>query len=129
MPASSLSRWPRSGRISRVAVSSAVALLAAVGGTLATAPTASAAVGSSRCNIKDALPGSVWETVARNVNLRSGPGTGYSSYGQLAKGTDFTYHCTYQTKDKKTLWYYATVRQGAHKGEKGWINWEYAGLA
>lgn len=45
------------------------------------------------------------------------------------KGTDFTYHCTYRTSDRKVLWYYGTVRQGAHKGVKGWVSWRYAHLA
>ena len=100
-----------------------------LGGAVALAPAANAAVGSSKCNIKDSKPGSVWETLSSNVNFRSGPGTNYSSYGQLAKGTDFTYHCTYKTSDGKNLWYYSTVRQGAHKGTKGWVSWRYVGLA
>ncbi|MGW2425241.1 SH3 domain-containing protein [Streptomyces sp. NPDC001709] len=119
-------------RISHVAGLAAATLALLGGATLAAAPTASAssaAVGRSACNIKDALPGSVWKTLNWNVNLRSGPGTKYFSYGQLRKGTTFTYHCTYETRDKKTLWYYGTVRQGAHKGQSGWINWAYAGLA
>ncbi|MFD4764013.1 SH3 domain-containing protein [Streptomyces sp. NPDC058439] len=99
-----------------------------LGGAVALAPAANA-VGSSKCNIKDAKPGSVWKTTTGNVNLRSGPGTGYSSKGQLAKGTNFTYHCTYKTSDGKNLWYYSTVRQGAHKGVTGWVSWKYAGLA
>lgn len=37
------------------------------------------------------IPGGMWETNTSNVNLRSGPGTGYSSQGQLKKGTDFTF--------------------------------------
>jgi hypothetical protein len=99
-----------------------------LGGAVALAPAANA-VGQSKCNIKDALPGSVWETQTGNVNIRSGPGTNYGSYGQLARGTDFTYHCTNKTSDGKDLWYYSTVRQGPNKGVKGWISWRHAGLA
>ncbi|GAA2965014.1 SH3 domain-containing protein [Kitasatospora cinereorecta] len=108
----------------------AVGLTASIllGGAVALAPAANA-VGSSACNIKDAKPGGVWETSTSNVNLRSGPGTNYSSKGQLGKGTDFTYHCTYKTRDGKGLWYYGTVRQGVHKGVKGWVFWQYAHLA
>src|SRR4051812_12354894 len=98
-----------------------------LGGAVALAPAANA-VGSSGCNFNDSVrPGSVWETTTGNVNLRSGPGTGYSSYGQLAQGTDFTYQCTY--KDSAGLWYYGTMREGAHKGTSGWISWQYAALA
>ncbi|WP_374778580.1 SH3 domain-containing protein (plasmid) [Streptomyces sp. NBC_01310] len=99
-----------------------------LGGVLVAATSASAA-GSSTCNIDDAKPGSVWETSTSNVNLRSGPGTGYSSKGQLRSGTDFTYHCSYLTSDGKNLWYYGTVREGYHKGVSGWVSWRYAHLA
>ncbi|WP_416974629.1 SH3 domain-containing protein [Streptomyces sp. 4F14] len=111
----------------RTAAAAAVGTLM-FGGAIVTATSASA-VGSSKCNIDDARPGSVWETSASNVNLRSGPGTNYSSKGQLKKGTDFTYHCTYQTSDRRGLWYYGTVRQGYHKGVKGWVFWQYAHVA
>ncbi|WP_433406956.1 SH3 domain-containing protein [Streptomyces sp. CA-146814] len=115
-------------RIRKRALSVGLAASIALGGAVALAPAANA-VGSSKCNIKDALPGGVWETSASNVNLRSGPSTSYSSKGQLKKGTDFTYHCTYKVGNRKGLWYYGTVRQGAHKGTKGWIFWQYAHIA
>lgn len=104
-----------------MAASSAIALLAAVGTTLATASTASA-VDSSACNsgrydYRSVITGS-------SVNLRSGPGTGYSSKGLLSKGTNTFFYC-YKTYGSDWAWSYVKVTSGTHTGTKGWVRADY----
>ncbi|KAK1182693.1 SH3 domain-containing protein [Streptomyces sp. NPDC000941] len=97
-------------RIGAAAASAAVIL----GGAVLTAPTASAASLPRACN----LIVTQTKEASAAVNLRSGPGTNYTSLGLLSKGTDFTEYCT---KDYK--WSYGKVTSGANKGKKGWVKY------
>jgi uncharacterized protein YraI len=97
-------------RIAAAAASAAVIL----GGAVLTAPTASAASLPKACN----LIVTQTKEASAAVNLRSGPGTNYTSLGLLSKGTDFTEYCT---KDYK--WSYGKVTSGANKGKKGWVKY------
>ncbi|WP_431983943.1 SH3 domain-containing protein [Streptomyces qinglanensis] len=97
----------------RVAVTAAsVATIA--GSAFVMAPTASAA-NSSSCT---------WwhqenEYVVANVNLRTGPSTGYTSKGILTKYTDIYVACGARG------YVYVKPLEGAHKGQKGWVSASY----
>ncbi|WP_070018688.1 SH3 domain-containing protein [Streptomyces nanshensis] len=95
------------------------------GATAATAAPAGPAVGKSKCTSSPFT--GTWETNARNVNLRNGPSTGYYSKGQLRKGTNVKYICSY-IKGKRD-WFYVKVKQGAHAGTHGWISGAYMQIA
>lgn len=99
-------------RIAAAAASTAVIL----GGAVLTAPTASAASLPSACN----LIVTQTKEAATSVNLRSGPGTSYTSLGILSTGTDFTEYCT-----KDYQWSYGKVTSGANKGKTGWVKYSY----
>ncbi|MGW7240622.1 SH3 domain-containing protein [Streptomyces sp. NPDC054804] len=91
--------------------------LTVTAGTLATASgTASAASLSERMPVR--LRADHEDDGA--VNLRSGPGTKYTSLGILQKGTRFTYYC-----DKDLMWFWGPVGSGANKGRKGWVSTYY----
>ncbi|WP_327357709.1 SH3 domain-containing protein [Streptomyces sp. NBC_01304] len=116
---------PTARRTRRLGIAAATMAMGAAA-TLMAAPSASA-VGSSACNAGGAIGN--WKTIKSNVNLRNGPGTGYYSKGQLAKGTVINMKCTWLSKDGKKYWYYGKVRTGYHKGAWGWISWKYAAIA
>ncbi|MFF9074575.1 SH3 domain-containing protein [Streptomyces sp. NPDC014872] len=105
-----------------MAASSAVALLAATGATLVTAPAASAA-DSSSCN--SGTYGFNGHINTNSVNLRSGPGTSYSSKGLLSKGTKTYFYCYRDFGANKWSWDYIKVTSGPHKGVKGWVRGDY----
>lgn len=118
-----VSRRTRSHLAGRAALSSAVALFAAIGTTLAMAPTASA-VDSKGCN-------SAWyyfdgHINTSGVNLRNGPGTSYASKGLLSKGTR-TYMYCYHKASGATMWSweYIKVTSGPNKNVKGWVRSGY----
>jgi len=97
-----------------LAAASTVAVLA---GISATAPAASAASLPKGCyggspHTKD---------VSIAVNLRSGPGTNYTSLGILYSGADFTEYCV--TKDY--TWSYGKVTSGPNKNKWGWVSYNY----
>ncbi|MEU2357701.1 SH3 domain-containing protein [Streptomyces misionensis] len=116
-------RLPRSGRIGRTVAASAIALVAAAGATLAAAPTASA-VGSSACT-GGTLNWSGHIQRASLVNLRSGPGTSYSSYGLVSNGTRLTLVCHKTVNHGYSYgWDYVKIRSGSHAGTYGWV-YEY----
>ncbi|MFJ5817342.1 SH3 domain-containing protein [Streptomyces sp. NPDC093108] len=102
----------------RTAVVPAVmALAAAAGLTVTTAPAAYAAGENRQCS-RD------WEpdfsaTVGKNAwNYRSGPSTGYKSLGYLYRGDKLKVFCS------KGSWDYAqitTSKAGIRKGTKGWV--------
>ncbi|MGX5186283.1 hypothetical protein ACWKT5_26765 [Streptomyces avermitilis] len=122
MPTPSTNHRSRSGSIRHGAAGSALALLTALGATLAVAPTASA-VDSSACN-------SAWyyfngHINASGVNLRSGPGTSYSSKGLLSKGTKTYFYCYKDFGSNKWSWQYIKVTSGPHKNTKGWVRFDY----
>ncbi|MET8676050.1 SH3 domain-containing protein [Streptomyces sp. NPDC004647] len=102
--------------------SGALALVAATGLTMATAPVANAA-NSSSCtyNIKDQ---DIWPT-SNGVNLRNGPGTGHYAKGQLHSRDRLTALCgkgggrwVYAKLDKRS-------RYGMRAGTHGWISGYY----
>ncbi|MFF9221185.1 SH3 domain-containing protein [Streptomyces viridosporus] len=76
---------------SRVAAVAGAVVLMAGGATLATAPTAAAVPTPSNCQYRWYTPHNAKTTAG--VNLRTGPSTGYTSLGTLAKGTGFTHYC------------------------------------
>lgn len=97
-----------------------VATVALAGGTLALAPTASA-VGKSACgNVTFNWPGHIQR--AKLVNLRSGPGTSYSSYGMVSNGTRLTFICYKAGSKTKDYWDYVKITSGPHSGTYGWVD-------
>ena len=108
----------------RTAAVMAGCLIIAAGASLAVAPAASAA-DSSSCNIS-AAEGfyGTWEATVNNLNLRSGPGTNYSSKGQISKGTKFKLICT---SVRSQTWMYGTVETGVHAYTNGWLSAGYIG--
>ncbi|MEU5136986.1 SH3 domain-containing protein [Streptomyces californicus] len=114
-----------SGRARRVSASALLALAVAVGATLATASPA-AAVGTSACskNRYD-LPSKI---TAASVNLRSGPGTSYSSKGLLAKNTKTIWRCSTPSEAHKWNWSYIKITSGTHKNTWGWVRADYNNL-
>ncbi|OEV09239.1 SH3 domain-containing protein [Streptomyces nanshensis] len=54
---------------------------------------------------------------ASGVNLRTGPGTGYTSVGTLSKGTDVMALCS----NKGRNWEKVRILQGRHKGKVNWV--------
>ncbi|WP_244190727.1 SH3 domain-containing protein [Streptomyces caeruleatus] len=91
--------------------------LSVLGAGIATAPTASAASLPKGCVPAYGVP----NKATKAVNLRSGPGTKYTSLGILSKGTRYTPTC--MTKDAS--WLYGKVGTGPNKGRKGWVYWTY----
>ncbi|MEV3966975.1 SH3 domain-containing protein [Streptomyces sp. NPDC050698] len=84
--------------------------------------TASAASLPSACPKDLILPVPQTQKTSTTVNLRSGPGTSYTSKGSLAKGTKFDHYCsTYKSQS----WVYGKVLSGANKGKWGWVAESY----
>ncbi|MEU8972624.1 SH3 domain-containing protein [Streptomyces monashensis] len=106
-----------------VGAAASTALL--IGGAMVAAPTASAAPQSASAS---ALPRAcdwewAWpqkESMTTAVNLRSGPGTTYTSLGMLYKGVRFTEYC-----NKKFQWSYGKVTSGPNAGRWGWVKSSY----
>ncbi|POX58823.1 hypothetical protein C3492_35395 [Streptomyces sp. Ru62] len=92
--------------------------IALIGGAVALAPAATA-VGQSACS------GPTYNLPVRtntgSVNLRSGPGTSYSSKGLLSKGTKATWICD----NSRESWAYVKIKSGVHKGTFGWVSSRY----
>ncbi|MFF1733746.1 SH3 domain-containing protein [Streptomyces sp. NPDC058247] len=102
-----------SQRIRIGAVATAVTATSLLGVSIATASSASAASGST-CTQQGSM-----KITASNVNLRSGPGTKYRSYGQMSKGTRVGwFSCT-------NGWDWVNVESGAHKGKWGYVYGKY----
>lgn len=102
-----------------VAAASTVALLA---GVTATAPAASAVTPKEAgCHYwsKTFHP-----KTTTAINLRSGPGTKYTSLGILGKGTQYAWYC----EVIKTNWSYGKVESGPNKGRLGWVSSDYLRL-
>ncbi|MGW0881401.1 SH3 domain-containing protein [Streptomyces sp. NPDC002671] len=110
-----------SGRLKRTAVVSAISL-ALAGGVLAVAPAASA-VGQSACY--SPTYNMAGHVTTDGVNLRSGPGTSYSSYGLLYSGTRLTWICEDPYSSTGYDWDYVKIRSGAHSGTYGWVYGKY----
>ncbi|SDM63188.1 hypothetical protein SAMN04487981_10258 [Streptomyces sp. cf386] len=84
---------------------------------IATAGTATAA------SLPKACKGNVWvepqkQVADTAVNLRSGPGTKYTSKGILYKNTRFSEYCTNWNYN----WGYGKVASGPNKGKWGWVS-------
>lgn len=117
-------------RTSRTIVRRTAAATVAAGllasGAIAMASPASA-VGSSGCTnswvmaANGPVPSHKTLTTASALRFRSGPGTSYSSKGQLKQYTHITVTCS----AKKYAWAYGKITSGAHKGEWGWISSDY----
>lgn len=91
------------------------------GGTLATAPMATAVTIPSKCQYQWNVPHNAKTTTA--ANLRTGPSTGHTSLGILAKGTGFTHYCL--AYPSGTNWAWGKVTSGANKGKTGWVAYAY----
>ncbi|MET8289457.1 MULTISPECIES: hypothetical protein [unclassified Streptomyces] len=90
-----------------------------LGGAIATAPTASAADSSSCDSARYTLTAHI---NTNGVNLRSGPGTKYTSKGLLSKGTKDRLYChSPQTSATVPYWDYIKVTTGPNKNIKGWV--------
>jgi uncharacterized protein YgiM (DUF1202 family) len=124
VPTSVVSRRTSSRRLPRAAAVAAVTL-AVVGGAIAVAPTASA-VGHSGCTSLDYY----WHGHVNTggVNLRSGPGTSYSSKGLLSAGNKLTYICYKEGTATTWSWDYVKVTSGAHAGTYGWVYDKYVDI-
>lgn len=108
-------------RITSRAVAVTSALVMAIGGaSLAVAPTASAAI-PSKCQWQWSEPHRATTTTA--VNLRTGPGTGYTSLGILSKGTGFTHYCLAYPNGQNWAW--GKVTSGPNAGKTGWVYYSY----
>ncbi|MEV7590525.1 SH3 domain-containing protein [Streptomyces sp. NPDC089922] len=93
-----------------------------LGGSVVAASSASAAtIGSGACTHQIKINTDVYTA----VNFRTGPGTGYTATGLLAKGTDVYWQCNKGDNGKPGAWGYVTVKSGAHKGKKGWVAAQY----
>lgn len=60
--------------------------------------------------------------IGSNVNLRSGPGTKYSSAGYVQYGDTFRY------LSHSGNWCKVKMLSGSHKGDKGYIHFSYITL-
>ncbi|GGY16303.1 hypothetical protein GCM10010358_80050 [Streptomyces minutiscleroticus] len=101
------------------------ALIAATTVTLVQAPTASAATTwPSACTISADFNVSV---TASSANLRTGPGTSYTSKGMLYRGDDARSVCMVP-KSGGTIWLYIKLttrsQSGLAKGTLGWIRYD-----
>lgn len=73
---------------------------------------------------RDISRGCFYKVLYNNVNIRSGPGTNYPSYGHLQKGdglfrTDFN---PGQKNDSQGYtWYHLNVMTGTNTGVSGWV--------
>lgn len=68
--------------------------------------------------------GCMYEVLYNSVNIRSGPGTNYPSYGHLQKGdgllrTDF--NPGQRTDSQGYTWYHLNVMTGINTGVTGWV--------
>lgn len=61
--------------------------------------------------------------IGNNVNIRSGPGTNYSSYGQVNKGDTFEFISL--VADNNPTWVKVKMTSGNQKGTIGYIVYEY----
>ena len=61
--------------------------------------------------------------IGTNVNLRSGPGTNYSSYGQVNYGDTLEVLLVYD--GSADVWAKVRMTSGPHKGEVGCIDHDY----
>ncbi|MET9933442.1 MULTISPECIES: SH3 domain-containing protein [unclassified Streptomyces] len=106
----------------RKAVTTVASLSLALGGGIVMASPAAAVVGSSACtwNMADYTG---WSSTT--INLRSGPGTGYTSLGLLQKETRMTVYCWKGTTSSSSAWAYIKVRSGANAGRTGWVSAAY----
>ena len=101
-------------RIVRTIAAAAASAAVILGGAVVAAPSASAASLPAACNLVLTLT----KEASTSVNLRSGPGTSYTSLGILATGVNFTEYCT-----KDYAWSYGKVTSGANKGKLGWVKY------
>lgn len=72
----------------------------------------------------DISRGCFYEVLYNNVNIRSGPGTNYPSYGHLQAGdglyrTDF--NPGQKTDSQGYTWYHLNVMTGVNEGVTGWV--------
>jgi uncharacterized protein YraI len=65
-----------------------------------------------------------WQIVGTNVNLRSGPGSGYSSAGYVQNGDTFINYGLYPATDG-SYWRYCLMTSGVHNGDKGYVANQY----
>jgi uncharacterized protein YgiM (DUF1202 family) len=84
------------------------------------AEASTAAVGTSACG-KTYAKGYWWTYLRQNVNLRSGPGTKYTSYGLVLKYDGVEVKC----KAKVAGWMRVYVQNGQMKGRTGWVASKY----
>ncbi|WP_037818539.1 SH3 domain-containing protein [Streptomyces sp. NRRL S-146] len=103
----------------RKAATAAASLALVLGGGIAMASPAAAAVGSSACTYNMADYNG-WASTT--INLRTGPGTGYTSLGLLSKDTSLRVYCW---KGTSSAWAYTKVMSGANAGRTGWVSAAY----
>jgi len=106
---------------SRAAAVTSAVVIAVGGASLALAPAASAVSIPSTCQYQWNVEHKANTTT--NVNLRTGPGTSYTSRGLLTKGTGFTHYCL--AYPHGTNWAWGKVTSGANKGKTGWVAYTY----
>lgn len=68
-----------------------------------------------------------WSVTSNNVNIRSGPGTSYSSYGYLQSGQIVLWGAYDQVQnpdvyDNGYYWKKVMVYDGPHDGLEGWVS-------
>jgi uncharacterized protein YraI len=88
--------------------------------TLVGSADAATVVGTSAC-AKTYPVGYWWTYPTTNINLRTGPGTSYTSLGILIEGTGVEVRC----KAKTAGWMRVKVLNGPNNGRTGWVASKY----
>ncbi|MES9520797.1 SH3 domain-containing protein [Streptomyces capoamus] len=107
-------------RTPRLIAAGATTALLMVPALAVSAEASPAAVGASACG-KTYPKGYWWTYPTKNINLRSGPGTKYSSYGLILKDDGVEVKC----KAKTAGWMRVYVLNGQLKGRTGWVASKY----
>lgn len=107
-------------RTTKLAAAGVTAALLTVPAVAGSAEASTAAVGTSACG-KTYPKGYWWTYPTENLNLRSGPGTKYTSYGLILKYEGVEVKC----KAKVAGWMRVYVQNGQMKGRTGWVASKY----
>jgi uncharacterized protein YraI len=107
-------------RTTRLLAAGAAAAALIVPALAVSAEASTVTIGTSACG-KTYAKGYWWTYPTENVNLRSGPGTKYTSYGLVLKGGGVEVRC----KAKAAGWMRVYVLNGQLKGRTGWVASKY----
>ncbi|MFJ9379284.1 SH3 domain-containing protein [Streptomyces sp. NPDC101455] len=112
---------PRAIRMAAVGTVAAALMVPALTASAEAATAKVTVVGPSACGT--IYPSGYWWTYpTTNLNLRSGPGTGYTSLGLILKGSGVEVQCKAKTA---AGWMRVSVLNGHLKGRAGWVASKY----